>query len=72
MGNFNPDLFQKTFAFVNDIQKAERQKIDKAIETEKDPRRREDLKKMSQRMVSVIDILLKLMFFPFVEVYGGE
>lgn len=51
MGSFNDDLFKKSFEFVQDLQQKERKELDKAVEKEKDPRRKASMQLMSQRLV---------------------
>ncbi len=52
-GNLNLDLFKKTYSFVEDIKKKEKEKITKEAKRVKNPERKGQLKKLLQKMVSI-------------------
>ncbi|XP_064403649.1 ribosomal RNA processing protein 36 homolog isoform X2 [Halichondria panicea] len=51
-GNLNLDLFKKTYSFVEDIKKKEKEKITKEAKRVKNPERKGQLKKLLQKMES--------------------
>lgn len=50
-GNFNKDLFEKSFDFLADMQKDELQQLRHSLRKEQHPARREGLQRTLQRLV---------------------
>lgn len=52
-GKFNKDLFEKSFAFVEDMKKDEKKLIEKETRRTRDPERKGRLQRLLQQMVSI-------------------
>lgn len=50
-GHFNEDLFSKSYGFLGEMQREERQKLQTSLKGEADPSRRETIKRTLERMV---------------------
>lgn len=49
-GELNMEMFERSYKFVDDMKKAEKQKIVKALGKEKNPQRKDELQKLSSRL----------------------
>lgn len=49
-GELNMEMFERSYKFVDEMKKAEKQKISKALGKEKNPQRKDELQKFSSRM----------------------
>ena len=50
-GSFNADLFGKSYEFLGDLQQEERRQLQASLKKEKEPRRRDALKRTLDRIV---------------------
>lgn len=53
-GNFNEDLFKKSFSFIEEMKKNEKELVIKEVKKTRNPERKNDLKKYIQKIVRQI------------------
>nr|XP_033794965.1 ribosomal RNA processing protein 36 homolog isoform X2 [Geotrypetes seraphini]XP_033794966.1 ribosomal RNA processing protein 36 homolog isoform X2 [Geotrypetes seraphini]XP_033794967.1 ribosomal RNA processing protein 36 homolog isoform X2 [Geotrypetes seraphini] len=50
-GEYNPDVFEKTYSFLKDIKEVEEKAVQKALKKTRDPAEKEKLQQLLQRMI---------------------
>lgn len=67
-GKFNDDLFKKSFSFINEMKKQEKEAIVKKVKKIKNPEEKHKLKRVLQQMVCVCVqlVLTSLLIIRFV------